>query len=118
MPNNLQQFYDDLADRKSKAKVISKVIKEQLSLDGPYKEVTEEIKVLSERRKSLKAEALAGYEENESRLKSLRDEAMDLTECMASEIISLKSRGEEIPEVTDKNGRRVDVYLVAKVKKG
>ena len=103
--SRLQETYNDLLDVKMERRDLSKTIKDELSHNAEYNKITEEMKILREKKKSIENEVKSHALKDAQRLDDLKLEIMSLQELLSDLSLNMYLAKEQV-EVVDKADQR------------
>lgn len=103
--SRLQETYNELQEAKRERREIAKAFKDELKHNAQYNEITEEMKVLREKKKSIENTVKAQAMKDAQRLDDLKLEIASLQELLSDLSLNMYLAKEQV-EVTDTTDQR------------
>lgn len=109
---DLSSVYAEIQAKKRERKELTKLFQDELSHNGEYQKLLDELKTLREKKKSIEDSAKAGALSDVHRLDTLAEEIKDGSQLLADIAMTKFLARETVEIVADDNVRLVPVFSV------
>lgn len=113
---NIQEIFNRIKKMKEETKEIRKMYKESLSNSGAYKQVTDELKTLKEKKKEIENSIKTDFKDEFDKLDTLKAD-IESDQILINDIALTKMMNGETLEITDEYNNKYEPVFTVNFKK-